>query len=74
MKQLAVITLLLGLTMALVVKDNVVFYKTNDVSTTPAKWLVTFVLDQYPYSQFIELYKEDIQNAAPFTETTAYYY
>ena len=74
MKQLAVITLLVGLTRALVVKDNVVFYKTNGVSTTRAKRLISFVLDLYPYSQFIELYKEDIQNTAIFAETAAAYY
>lgn len=74
MNQLAIITLLVGLTRALVVKDNVIFYKTNDVSTTRAKWLLTFVLDIYPYSQFIELYKEDINNAAIFAETAAAYY
>ena len=74
MKLLATITLLVGLTRSLIVKDNVVFYKRNDVSTTRAKWLVTFVLDLYPYSQFIELYKEDIKNATVFAETAAAYY
>ena len=74
MKLLATITLLFGLTRSLIVKDNVVFYKRNDVSTTRAKWLVTFVLDLYPYSQFIELYKEDIKNAAVFAETATAYY
>ena len=74
MKLLATITLLVGLTRSIIVKDNVVFYKRNDVSTTRAKWLVTFVLDLYPYSQFIELYKEEIKNAAVFTETAAAYY
>ena len=58
MKLLVIITLLVGFTRSLIVKDNVVFYKTNDVSTTRAKWLVTFVLDLYPYSQFTELYKK----------------
>ena len=74
MKLLVIITLLVGFTRSLIVKDNVVFYKTNDVSTTRAKWLVTFVLDLYPYSQFTELYKEDIKNAAVFAETAAAYY
>ena len=74
MKLLATITLLFGLTRSFIVKDNVVFYKRNDVSTTRAKWLVTFVLDLYPYSQFIELYKEDIKNAAVFAETATAYY
>ena len=74
MKLLVTITLLVGLTRSLIVKDNVVFYKRNDVSTMHAKWMVTFVLDLYLHSQFIELNKEDIKNAAVFAETAAAYF
>ena len=36
---------LFGLTEALVINENVVFHKENEVAITGSKWLFTFVID-----------------------------
>ena len=46
-----------------VVRDNVVFYKTNEVSTTRAKWLATLVIDFDEIDNFFSLIAKDIERA-----------
>ena len=56
-----VILLLVGLyyTQGTLVSQNVVFQKVNEVTTTRAQWLVTFVTDLKPYMDGMErLYKD----------------
>lgn len=59
-----IITLLLGLTEAVFVSENVIFHKTNEISTSRAKWLATFVIDLQPFTQFINKLENDIELAA----------
>ena len=54
---------LLGLTEALVIKENV-FHKENEVATTISKWLFTFVIDLNPYENFLTRLAIDVENAA----------
>ena len=44
-KQLLISTFLLGVVHALVIHENIVFYKQNEVSITCSDWLLTFVID-----------------------------
>ena len=46
---------------AVIVKDNVVFYKTNEVSTTRAKWLATLVIDFNEFDYFMSKVAEDFK-------------
>ena len=56
--------LLFGLTEALVINENVVFHKENEVSITRSKWLFTFVIDLNPYENFLLSLALDIEKAA----------
>ena len=47
----------------IVVKDNVVFFKTNEVATTRAKWLATLVIDFNEFDHFLSLVDKDIKCA-----------
>ena len=55
---------LLGLTEALVINENVVFHKENEVAITKSKWLFTFVIDLNPYENFLMRLAIDVENAA----------
>ena len=55
---------LLGLTEALVINENVVFHKENEVAITRSKWLFTFVIDLNPYENFLMRLAIDVENAA----------
>ena len=55
---------LFGLTEALVVNENVIFHKENEVAITRSKWLFTFVIDLNPYENFLMRLAMDVENAA----------
>ena len=67
MKQLLVSTFLLGVVHALVIHENIVFYKQNEVSITHSDWLLTFVIDLKPYENFLEKLSYDVQKASLIT-------
>ena len=46
---------------AVIIRDTVVFYKTNEVSTTRAKWLATFVIDFQQFDKCMSKIAEDIR-------------
>ena len=58
------ILFLFGLRQGIVVHDNVIFHKTNEITMTRSRWLVTMVIDLKPYDRFIKKLKVDIENAA----------
>ena len=41
-------TLFSGLTLALVIHQNVAFHKANEIALTRSKWLSTFIIDLKP--------------------------
>ena len=49
MQRLPIILVLLGLTLATQVRQNVVFRKVSEVTTTRSRWSITFVIDLNPY-------------------------
>ena len=51
------------LTSALVIRDDVVFHKTNEVSISRAKWLLSIVIDFDDFEHFMSLVDEDIKQA-----------
>ena len=55
---------LLGLTEVLVINENVVFHKENEVAITRSKWLFTFMIDLNPYENFLTRLAIDVENAA----------
>ena len=60
---LLITCLLLGLTEVLVINENVVFHKENEVAIIRSKWLFTFVIDLNPYKNFIMRLAIDVENA-----------
>ena len=61
---LLITSFLLGMTEALVINENVVFHKENEVAITRSKWLFTFVRDLKPYENFLTRLAVDVENAA----------
>ena len=57
---LAVFSVVLHLVRAVEIRDNVIFHKTNEISTTRAKWLATIVSDFDEFSYFMSLVEKDI--------------
>ena len=57
------ILLTLGLCESLIIHENVIFQKVNEITLTRSKWLVTFVLDLKPYSNFLQKLSSDIAEA-----------
>ena len=52
-----------GMTEALVIYENVVFHKENEVAIMRSKWLFTFVIDLNPYENFLMRLAIDVENA-----------
>ena len=49
-----VLFLMAGYAVGIVVYDSVVFQKVNEITSTRAKWLVTFVHDLQPFRSFVK--------------------
>ena len=62
--KLLIPTFLFGLVGGLIVHENVVFHKENQVSVTRSKWLFTFVIDLNPYATFLVKLEDDTYRAA----------
>ena len=71
---LIVLSLLAGICQAVLIHENVVFHKTNDITTTRARWMVTMVIDLNPFDLFINKIHRDIQNAAGVASAIVEYY
>ena len=71
---LCFLAFLFGLGRSTVVQDNVVFHKTNEITTTRSRWIVTMVIDLTPYDRFIRKLKTDIKNAAEVAKAILEHY
>ena len=58
------------LSSALVIRDNVIFHKTNEVSISRAKRLLSIVIDFDDFEHFMSLVDEDIKQAEAFISIT----
>lgn len=57
------------MTESLVIKENVVFQKVNDITTERAKWLASFVIDFETFDQFLDKLTIDVKRAQIVAET-----
>ena len=62
MQRLPIILVLLGLTLATQVRQNVVFRKVSEVTTTRSRWSITFVIDLNPYVTVMNTVEENINH------------
>ena len=53
-------TLFSGLTTALIIPENVVFHKANEIAQTRSKWLSIFTTDMKTYDNFLNRLLEDL--------------
>ena len=65
---------LIGYTSCLVVHENVVFHKTNEVSFNHARWLVTFIHDLRPFEVFINKISKDLESSNEIMLTLTEWY
>ncbi|CAG2257257.1 unnamed protein product [Mytilus edulis] len=54
---------LFGLTSQFIVKENVMFQKIKEISTTRSNWLITFVVDLDPFEMFLNKIEQDLGKA-----------
>lgn len=51
-----------------VTQENVIFQKSNEITTTRSQWLVSFVIDLGPYKLFVERLTNELVDAAALTQ------
>ena len=56
-------TLFSGLTLALIMHENVEYHKANEIVLTRSKWLSTFIIDLKSYEKFLNMLSEDLGEA-----------
>ena len=54
--------------MGIIIHENAIFHKVNEITTTRARWLVTFVQDQSPFEYFVAHVSADIDDVVNITE------
>ncbi|CAC5403541.1 unnamed protein product [Mytilus coruscus] len=59
---------LFGLTSQFIVKENVMFQKIKEISTTRSNWLITFVVDLDPFELFLNKIEQDLNKALSATQ------
>ncbi|CAC5412411.1 unnamed protein product [Mytilus coruscus] len=59
---------LFGLTSQFIVKENVMFQKIKEISTTRSNWLITFVVDLDPFKLFLNKIEQDLNKALSATQ------
>ena len=52
-----------GLTLALIIHQNVAFNKANEVALMTSKWLSTLITDLKPFENFLNRMSEDLGKA-----------
>lgn len=57
-----------------IIQENVIFKKINEVFINDDRWLITFVHDLAPYSQFIDKIKNDILQTDDIIKTITDFY
>ena len=67
-------TLFSGLTLALIIHENVVYLKVNEIVLTRSKWLFTFRIDLKPYKNFLNRLSEDLEKAIINTYSIEQFY
>ena len=57
------VTFLLSILESVLINENIIFQKRNDVTTSHVKWLTSFVINLQPLGQFLDKVAEDIKVA-----------
>ncbi|MCG8045976.1 MAG: hypothetical protein N0E48_09980, partial [Candidatus Thiodiazotropha endolucinida] len=67
--RLLILLSLIGYAVGVIIHENVAFQHVNDVTSTRAKWLVSFVHDLEPFRYFLRRVYSDILKATEVTNT-----
>ena len=57
-------SLLVGFLYPSLIRENIIFQKTNEITTTRSRWLVAFVIDLAPYQKLINKLNEHLTEAS----------
>ena len=69
-----IIHALISYTCSLVIHENVIFHKTNEVSSNHARWLVTFIHDLRLFDIFIDKINDDLKITKQITKSLTNWY
>ena len=65
---LSILLLTIGYVYGVIIHENVIFHKENEITTTRARWLVSFVQDLSPLKYFLQGIAADIELASNITD------
>ena len=65
---------LIGYAFGVFTHENVIFHKINDITTTRARWLVTFVQDLHPFQYYLTKLAADIKGTIDLTKALIKHY
>ena len=71
---LLILLSLIGCAEGVIIHENVVFYKINDITSTRAEWHISFVQDLQPFRFFLSRVAADIEQIANVTEVMLDHY
>ena len=71
---LSLTLIFVGYAYGAIVYENVIFQKVNEITTTRAGWLVTFVQDLSPFKYFLAHVSTDIDKVAEVTDAILVHY
>lgn len=71
---LSIIILLFTVSDSLLVRENVIFEKLHEISTTRSRWMITLVTDLTPYQVFIDDLYTDLNEINRITMALMVYF
>ena len=71
---LSISLIMVGYAYGVIIHENAIFHKVNEITTTRARWLVTFVQDLSPFKYFVAHVSADIDNVANITDAIIDHY
>ena len=65
---------LIGYAVGVIIHEHIVFQKVNDITSTRARWLISFVQDLRPFRYFLTRVAADIDQVADITDAMIRHY
>ena len=72
--RLLILLSLIGYAVGVIIHENIVFQKVNDITSTRARWLISFVQDLRPFRYFLTRVSADIDQVADITDAMIHHY
>ena len=72
--RLLILLSLIGYAVGVIIHENIVFQKVNNITSTRARWLISFVQDLRPFRYFLTRVAADIDQVAEMTDAMIRHY